>query len=69
MGKKVNMEVFKEHMQKNPLFLYQKVVEEAQEVTLPLISKVIDHKLVLKDYTLDSGHMRGLAKAVQESTL
>jgi len=29
MGKKVNMEVYKEHMQKNPLFLYQKVVEEA----------------------------------------
>jgi hypothetical protein len=38
-------------------------------VSLPLLSKVIDKKLVLKDYTLDSGHLRGLAEAIAKAAI
>lgn len=56
-------------MHKDPNLLYQKVVEEAKEVVLPLIGKISDKKLILKDYTLDSGHLRGLAKVMQMRVL
>ena len=34
-----------------------------------MLSKVIDNKLILKDYTLDSGHLRGLAAAIQKAAM
>lgn len=69
IGKNSHKEIHKKLLQKDPDFLYQEVVSECKEVSLPLLSKVIDCKLVLKDYTLDSGHLRGLASAIQNASL
>ena len=44
------------------MFIYQKKVKEEGGVFLPLINKIQDKKLILKDYTLDSGHCLGLAE-------
>ncbi len=49
--------------------MYLKHVDKAHEVSLPLLSKIIDNTLVLKDYTLDKGHLGGLAKVFDSGQL
>ena len=38
------------------MLVYLKKVQEMHEVAIPLVNKVIDGKLVLTGYTLDSAH-------------
>ena len=38
-----------------------------QEVALPLVNKVVDGKLVLSGYTLDSGHCEALATSIRDT--
>ena len=61
MGQNRHRDVLSKLLKNDPDHVYFKHVDSAQEVNLPLISKVIDNKLVLMDYTLDSGHLGGLA--------
>jgi len=49
------------------MLVYHKKIKEAREICLPLISKVIDGKLVLQGYTLDSGHFIALATSIKET--
>jgi len=44
------------------MFVYQKKVQEEKDVLLPLINKIKNNTLVLKDYTLNSGHCLALAE-------
>lgn len=50
-----------------PMLIYHKEIHDTQEIALPLINKVIDGKLVLQGYTLDSGHFEALAAAIKET--
>lgn len=37
---------------------------KAGEVSLPIIEKITDRKLLLQNYTIDKGHLSGLIKAI-----
>ena len=50
-----------------PMLIYHEHIAESQEICLPLINKVIDGKLVLQGYTLDSGHCKALATSIKET--
>ena len=49
--------------QDDPMYIYQKRVQEEKDVMLPLVNKVKDKTLVLQDYTLNSSHCIALAEA------
>ena len=51
-------------LENDPDLIYHKIVNQAREVVLPIIPKILNGKLILKDYTLDSGNLRGLAKVL-----
>ncbi len=51
-------------MSHEPNIIYMHEVEEEKQVVLPILRKIKDGMLILKDYTLDSGHLAGLAKAL-----
>ena len=42
-------------------------IKDAREVALPLVNKVVEGKLVLTGYTLDSGHFRSLAESIRKT--
>lgn len=46
----------------DPTFLYQQVVQQEKDSLLPLINKIKNRTLVLKDYTLNGGHCVALAE-------
>ena len=50
------------------MLVYLKQVAGSREIALPLINKVIEGKLVLTGYTLDSGHFTSLASSVSETS-
>ena len=47
--------------------VYHTKMLNVNEVALPLVNKVIKGKLVLQDYTLDSGHCRALASSIKQT--
>ena len=49
------------------MLIYHRIIKESGEICLPLISKVIDGKLVLQGYTLDSGHFEALSTSIKET--
>ena len=52
------------------MLVYHKQIEDSQEVlALPLINKVVDGKIVLQGYTLDSGHFIALANSIKQTQL
>ena len=69
IGQKSHEEYFCHTFRNDPNLLYHKVVDEAKEVILPLLNKIVDNKLILKDYTLDSGHLNGLASCLKNKTI
>lgn len=64
IGRSMHNEVFCEIFRKQPMLIYHKKVHAEREIALPLVNKVIDGKLVLTGYTLDSGHFIALAKSI-----
>lgn len=44
-------------------------MEESKQTVLPILSKVIDKKLMLKDYTLRTAHIRGLSEVIIKTEL
>lgn len=56
-------------MGNDPNLMYHKVVDNAHEIILPLLDKIVDNQLILKDYTLDSGHLNGLAAVLKNKTV
>ena len=67
LGRKMAGEVFCEILNQEPMLVYHKEMKGWQEVALPLVNKVIDGKLVLQDYTLDSGHCEALATSIRDT--
>ena len=59
------------HIMKNhePNVAYLQAVDKDKQVSLPIIRKIKDGKLILKDYTLDTGHLNGLAAAVSQTAM
>ena len=47
---------------------YHAQLLKARELPLPLINKVIDEKLILRGYTLDSGHLTGLSESIKHTS-
>ena len=47
----------------DPMYIYQKKVQEEKDVMLPLVNKIKDKTLVLQDYTLNSSHCIARADA------
>ena len=60
-------EVICDLLNQEPMLVYHKQMREWQEVALPLVNKVIDGKLVLQGYTLDSGHVESLATSIRDT--
>ena len=69
IGKREHNESFSELMSHEPNLIYMHEVEEEKQVVLPIIRKIKDGMLILKDYTLDSGHLIGLAKALSTADI
>ena len=67
IGKEQHSERLQHKLRHDPMLVYHTVLSNTRELTLPLISKVKNKKLILRDYTLDSGHMLGLAKAIKQT--
>lgn len=57
---------FEEVYKDDPMFVYQKKLNEEKGSLLPLINKIKNKMLILKDYTLDSGHCLALAEVWQQ---
>lgn len=51
----------------DPIFLYQKKVYEEKDSMLPLVNKVREGRLILKDYTLNSGHCSAMANVWRDT--
>lgn len=51
-------EIFKD----DATFVYQKRIMAEKDSLLPILNKVVNKKLILKDYTLNSGHCLALAE-------
>ena len=51
----------------DPIFVYQKKVDEERDSLLPLVNKVKDGRLILKDYTLNSGHCSAISDVWKDS--
>ena len=51
------------------MLIYHSKIKETQEIALPLPGKVIDGKLILTGYTLDSGHCEALAETIKKSQM
>ena len=49
------------------MLVYLKKVQEMHAIALPLVNKVIEGKLVLIEYTLNSPHIESLAKAIRDT--
>ena len=69
IGQKSHEEYFCHTLGNDPNLLYHKVVDKAKEVILPLLNKIVDKQLLLKDYTLDQGHLHGLASCLKNRTV
>ena len=52
-------------MKADPMLVYQAQVGQTLESNLPLPNKVIGNKLVLHDYTLDSGQLNAFSAAIR----
>ena len=46
----------------DPIYIYQQKIAEEKDVLLPLINKIKNRRLMLHDYTLNSGHCLALAE-------
>ena len=62
-------EIFKENsgavdqiFKDDATYVYQKRIMAEQDSLLPILNKVVDKKLILKDYTLNKGHCLALAE-------
>ena len=49
------------------MLVYSHEIIKKLEINLPIVTKHSDKKLVLKDYTLDSGHFIGLSEAISQT--
>ena len=67
IGRKMKGEVFCKIFQKRPMLVYLEQIQQTNELSLPLINKIIDGKLVLSGYTLDKGHFKSLAASLIET--
>lgn len=67
IGKEHHTERLQHKLRHDPMLVYHTVLSNSREVTLPLVSKVKKGKLILQNYTLDSGHMLGLACAIKQT--
>ena len=67
MCRQMAQDAFLVKYNRNPVAIYNKVVDTSREITLPLIAKIFDKKLFLQDYTLDTGHLMALNEAIIQS--
>lgn len=67
IGRRSSSDGFSKLLENDPSLIYQQQIKEHQEVALPLVVKVIDQKLVLQGYTLDSGHCVALAASIKQT--
>ena len=56
-------DVFKEE----PMLVYQQNIRDSGGLALNLINKVIDGKLVLTGYTLDTVHLEALTVSIRQT--
>jgi len=67
MCKSMGQSSFLHKYPRDPVAIYNQFVTSSLEITLPLIAKIFDKKLVLQDYTLDTGHLMALNEAIRKS--
>lgn len=67
IGKEHHREIMHMALRQEPMQVYHSNLNTSTEICLPLVNKVINKKLILQDYTLDSGHMLGLAKSISQT--
>ena len=51
------------------MLIYVNEIIRSLEINLPVVTKYLNNKLVLRDYTLDSGHFAGLSEAIRQTKL
>ena len=62
----MHRDTFKDMLKDDQMYQYLQAVHDFGEIPLPLVNKIYKNKLVLQDYTLDSGHLLGLTNSLKQ---
>ena len=65
LGRRMSIETVRSAFENDPMMVYYTKMNNTNELAFPLLNKVVNGKLILQDYTLDSGHCKALASSLK----